>query len=490
MTSWKSVDIEVDANAAADVVLIPAGSDPLAAGSAESLGRVQAAIRSAGFDAREGHWLDVPGDESNRRLLVLGLGAPDGRRDPLFVAGGYLIDAMRALRIARARIPQFPGADMEGQCEAFVKGALLHGYRLDLGRHDPSPPPHPEALVIDAAQEAAAGRARAAVDPVNRARAWVEQPANRLTPTVFAAEAKAALEAAGLSVHVLDKTDLKKIGASALLAVASGSCHEPCLLIAEWRGDSARSEWDAAFVGKGVTFDSGGLNLKTRPVIEKMKFDMGGAAAVLGAAEMIGLRKSKANVVVIVPMTENSIGSAGYRPGDVIDSLGGLTIEVINTDAEGRLVLADGISYAIQNYGPSRIVDVATLTGMITGVLHEEYAGLYANDDDMAAALVAAGTDVGELLWRMPLSANQDYLVDSAVADVANMGAAGFLGLAHGSPAAGAKFLQRFVQGRSWAHVDIAGTAWATRRNDRGGAGATGFGVGMLDRWVAGIEPG
>jgi leucyl aminopeptidase len=309
-----------------------------------------------------------------------------------------------------------------------------------------------------------------------------------LTPTVFADEAQIALEAAGLSVRILGLNELRAIGADALLAVASGSHEEPRLLVAEWRGDTSRVEWDAALVGKGVTYDSGGLNLKTRPVIEKMKFDMGGAAAVLGAAEALALRKAKANVVVVVPMTENSVGSAGYRPGDVIGSLGGLTIEVINTDAEGRLILADGISYALKHYDPGYIVDVATLTGMITGILHEEYAGLYCSDDQLADGLSNAARSVGEALWRLPLSSGQDYLVESQVADVANLGAAGFLGLGGGSPTAGAKFIQRFTDGRPWAHIDIAGTAWATRRTSRSGLGATGFGVATLDRWVANFE--
>jgi leucyl aminopeptidase len=215
---------------------------------------------------------------------------------------------------------------------------------------------------------------------------------------------------------------------------------------------------------------------------------MGGAAAVLGAVEQVASRKAKANIAVVVPMVENSIGSNGYRPGDVIRMLSGQTAEIQNTDAEGRVVVADGVTYGIREYDPRHIVDVATLTGMITGVLHEEYAGLYASDDMLASALADAGEQAGERLWRMPLTPRQDYLVDSTVADVSNLGAPGIFGVGGGSPAAGAKFIERFAKGRSWAHVDIAGTAVVTRRAQRSGPGATGFGVALLDRWIATLE--
>lgn len=483
MTSWKTIHIETGGAADATLVLLTEKDRDARVKTSvdDSLAR---AIEVSGFEAREGRWLDLVRPAEGDRLLLLGLGAPDEGRDRYFVAGGHVIDAMRALRLKRLRLPE--AADPH--VEALVKGALLHSYRLDEGRKHAAPAFHPEALIVSEAQAGAVDRARTRITPVNRARAWTEQPANRLSPTIFAQEAKHVLEAAGFQARILDRAALESLGAHALLAVASGSHEPPCMLVAEWRGAPDRAGWDVALVGKGLTFDGGGLNLKTRPIIEKMKFDMGGAAAVIGAAEAFGQRRAAANVVVIVPMTENSIGSDGYRPGDVISSLDGMTIEVLNTDAEGRLVLADGISFAIQNYAPDRIVDVATLTGMITGVLHEEYAGLYANDDLLADGLAAAGRATGEMLWRLPLSASQDYLVDSTIADVSNLGAPGFLGVGGGSPAAGAKFVQRFARDRKWAHIDIAGTAWSTRRTDRGGAGATGFGVAMLDRWIAGVE--
>ena len=361
---------------------------------------------------------------------------------------------------------------------------LLHGFRLDQGRRDPVPGQFASTLLIAEADGPLAQQARLRADPVNRARAWVEQPANLLTPAVFADEAAAALAPLGVTVRQLGPPELGALGAGGILAVAAGSDNEPRLTIAEWRGAPERDAWDAAFVGKGLTFDAGGLNLKPRPGIAKMKFDMGGAAAVLGAIERLALRKAKANVVAVVPMCENNIDGKSYRPGDVITSLAGLTIDVQDTDAEGRIVLADGVTHAIREYDPAAIVDVATLTGMIMGVLHEDYAGLFTGDDVLAASLSEAGAATHEPLWRLPLVASMDYLVESPVADVSNLGAPGWFGVGTGSPVAGAKFIERFAKDRRWAHLDIAGTGWASRRSSRGGPGATGFGVALLDRWV------
>jgi leucyl aminopeptidase len=260
------------------------------------------------------------------------------------------------------------------------------------------------------------------------------------------------------------------------------------MVAAEWRGDPDREGWDVALVGRGLTFDGGGLNLKSRPIIEKMKFDMSGGAAVLGALQLAASRQSRCNAVALVPMVENVIDALAYRPGDVITSMAGLTIEVTDTDAEGRLVLADALPYGLRTYDPNFIIDIATLTGAITSVLHEEFAVCYATDDALARDLTNAGEAVGERLWRLPLDSSQDYLVDSEVADVANVGAPGFLQLGRGSPTAGAKFLQRFVPKTPWAHNDIAGTTWASRRSAMSGKGATGFGVRLIDCWLSDME--
>jgi leucyl aminopeptidase len=394
---------------------------------------------------------------------------------------------MRALRLASIKMPTAADAQSEERLEQLILGALLHSFRPEHSRAHPGPAFEPQTLIIDSKDALLAENAERIAHAVNRARAWVERPANLLTPPVFAAESQ-ALEHSGARVRILDAHELASLGAGGILAVGRGAEHGPNLVVVEWQGNSRSGAWDAVLVGKGLTYDGGGLNLKTPPVIEKMKFDMAGAAAVLGAVELAAMRKANCNVVAVVPLVENAIDARSYRPGDVIHSLSGLSIEVLNTDAEGRIVLADALTYGLTYYNPHFIVDVATLTGAMTSILHEEFAGCYANDDVLAAALGDAGELTGERIWRLPLDSSQDYLVDSAIADVANIGAPGFLGLGGRSPTAGAKFLQRFVGDARWAHLDIAGTAMSSRRTGLSGKGATGFGVRLLDAWLRHLE--
>jgi leucyl aminopeptidase len=479
MTSWTSIEIATGADAAPTLVF--ASGETLFAPDALRE-RTASLVGSAGFDAKPGRWLDLVG-EAGERLIVIAV-AGDGNADRWRSAGGYIVDAIRALQLKAARLPAAASLGIGDALADLVEGVLLHGYRLDQGRRDPVPGQFASTLLIAEDDSGLADRARLRADPVNRARAWVEQPANLLTPAVFADEAEAALAPLGVTVRQLGPADLEALGAGGILAVAAGSENEPRLTIAEWRGAPERESWDAAFIGKGLTFDAGGLNLKPRPGIAKMKFDMGGGAAVLGAIERLALRKAPVNIVAIVPMCENNIDGKSYRPGDVITSLAGLTIDVQDTDAEGRIVLADGVTYAITEYDPGVIVDVATLTGMIMGVLHEDFAGLFTSDDALAASLTEAGAAAHEPLWRLPLVASMDYLVESPVADVSNLGAPGWFGMGTGSPVAGAKFIEKFAKDRRWAHLDIAGTGWASRRSSRCGPGATGFGVALLDRWA------
>lgn len=479
MTSWTSFEIGTDGAGAPTLVF--AAGDALFVPEALRA-RVAASIGSTGFDAKPGRWLDLVG-EAGDRVVVVGVGGSDSP-DRWRSAGGHLVDAARALHLKAVRLPAAAELSIEAALADLLEGVLLHGFRLDQGRGDPVPGQFASTLHIAAGDAALVEQARLRADPVNRARAWVEQPANLLTPAVFADEAGAALEPLGITVRQLGPAELETLGAGGILAVAAGSANEPRLTIAEWRGAPEREGWDAAFVGKGLTFDAGGLNLKPRPGIARMKFDMAGGAAVLGAVERLARRKAAANVVAIVPMCENNIDGKSYRPGDVITSLAGLTIDVQDTDAEGRIVLADAVTYAIREYDPGTIVDVATLTGMIMGVLHEDFAGLFTSDDALAASLTEAATSAHEPLWRLPLVASMDYLVESPVADVSNLGAPGWFGAGGGSPVAGAKFIEKFAKGRRWAHLDIAGVGWATRRSSRSGPGATGFGVALLDQWI------
>lgn len=484
MTSWTTFKICSGAASKALIGFIYAGR---AWGAPQVLNAHTSVIAEMSHDLNPGGHLDIIGRNGVDRIILIKLGdeVPHGGWHD---AGGHVVAAMRALNIASGRLPTSENMGADCDYSALIEGVLLHSFRHDQSRSQPRTDQVEAEVVIADDDRIHLEQAIMQTTPVNRARAWVEQPANLLTPATFAEEAASALLGQGVGVRILDLAALVDLGAGGLLAVSSGSANEPRLVVAEWRGDPHRAGWDVALVGKGVTFDAGGLNLKARPAISKMKLDMAGAAAVIGALELIAARRVKRNVVVVVPMTENTIDGKAYRPGDVITSLSGLTIEVQDTDAEGRIILADGISYAIDHYDPSYVVDIATLTGAMFSILQEDYAGLFTADDALATSLLTAGTDSGEPLWRLPLEARQDYLVESSVADVSNLAVPGLFGMSAGSAAGGAKFLERFVKGRSWAHLDMAGVAWLSRRTGRVGPGASGFGVALLNRWIDLLE--
>lgn len=423
------------------------------------------------------------------RVVVIGCGKlPTASDEAAFweAAGAAVIDGLRALKIESAALSgalQPAGIDAAKAAHHFAVGATLASYCcVAYRKHAPRDHFEVNALSLSAGDWKASASGRELGDAVNWARALTDAPANLLTPQTFAAEFQ-SLEALGVEVEILDVAELKRIGAGGLLAVGQGSVNAPCMVICRWHGRKGKGQ-DIGFVGKGLTFDAGGLNVKMPPGIAKMKFDMAGAAAVAGALRAIATRKAPVNIVAALPLCENLIDAAGYRPGDVITSLSGLTIEVDNTDAEGRIVLADAISHLINEYQPRLLVDIATLTGNMLASLHEEYAGLFTTDDALAAALNEAGNRSGDSLWRMPLSKRQDYMVESEIADVKNVGAPGFFGVGSGSAIAGAKFLERFAAGTRWAHVDIAGTAWVTRPRTGIAKGPTGFGVRLLDAFA------
>jgi leucyl aminopeptidase len=274
---------------------------------------------------------------------------------------------------------------------------------------------------------------------------------------------------------------MEKLGMGALLGVAQGSAREGRLLVLRWNGGSKGAQ-PVAFVGKGVTFDTGGISIKPAAGMEAMKWDMGGAGAVAGAMKAIALRKAKTNVVGICGLVENMPGGNAQRPGDVVTTMSGQTVEVINTDAEGRLVLADAVTYVQRNYNPSTIVDLATLTGAILISLGHEWAGLFSNNDELAAQLQHVGEDSGDRLWRMPLGEPFDRLIDSPIADMKNVGPR------EGGSITAAQFIQRFIEnGVRWAHVDMAGKAWSDKPGTTYDKGATGFGVRLLDEYVADV---
>lgn len=309
------------------------------------------------------------------------------------------------------------------------------------------------------------------------ARDLVNEPANVLSPPEFTGRLR-ALEAEGLKVEVLDERELRSLGMNALLAVGQGSSQPSSAVILRWNGaPQAKQDGNLVFIGKGVCFDSGGISIKPSQGMEDMKGDMAGAAAVAGALLSLARRKAPVQAVGLAGLVENMPGGAAIRPGDIITSASGKTIEILNTDAEGRLVLADLLWYAQAHLQPRLIVTLATLTGAIMVALGKENAGLFANDDTLANQIFQAGLDTGETAWRLPLSKKYDKALDSKLADMKNIG-----GRDAGAITA-AQFLQRFVnQGTPWAHLDIAGTAMGSSATDINHSWGSGYGVRLLDR--------
>ena len=307
----------------------------------------------------------------------------------------------------------------------------------------------------------------------------VTEPANIIYPESFVERCKHLAEL-GVEISVLDDKDMAALGMGALLGVAQGSRRPARLLVMKWDGTGGSQERPVALVGKGVTFDTGGISIKPAAGMEDMKWDMGGAGAVAGAMKALAGRKAKAYVVGVCGLVENMPDGNAQRPGDIVTSMSGQTIEVLNTDAEGRLVLCDALHWVQEKYNPEYIVDLATLTGAIIVSLGSEYAGLFSNSDELADKLTAAGKASGDPLWRFPLSKAYNKMIDSPIADMKNIGGKGA-----GSITA-AQFLGRFIKdGVKWAHLDIAGTVWADKAGPVWDKGATGFGVRLLDRFVA-----
>lgn len=313
------------------------------------------------------------------------------------------------------------------------------------------------------------------------ARDLINEPPNVLHPEEFAKRAKTLLSKLGVKVDVLGEAEMKKLGMGSLLGVGQGSDRESQLVVMHWTGARKKADSPVAFVGKGVCFDSGGLSLKTGAGMMGMKGDMGGAAAVVGAMQALATRKAKVNAVGVIGLVENMPDSKAQRPDDVVKSMSGQTIEVLNTDAEGRLVLADAMTYAQRKFKPKFVIDLATLTGAIIMALGPEHAGLFSNDDKLSARITDAGKAVGEPVWRLPLGPGYDKLLRSKIADMKNIG-----GPSAGSITA-AQFLLRFVENKTpWAHLDIAGVAWQDgEQKAHAPSWGLGWGVRILNELVA-----
>ncbi len=418
------------------------------------------------------------------RIVVIGLGKAaelDGRA--LEAAGAAAASALKNSARGFIAADGLPAELPAGLAAHAGLGAVLGAYRFDRYRTREKGEDKPRlaslsVLMADpAAGRAAWGALAAVAQGVFIARDLVSEPANVLSPPVFASRIE-ALSSLGLAVEVLGPEAMRGLRFGALLGVAQGSDTEARTVIMRWNGGAA-GEAPLAFVGKGVTFDSGGISIKPAGGMEDMKWDMAGAGAVVGLMAALAGRKARVNAVGIVGLVENMLSGSAQRPGDVVTSASGQTVEVINTDAEGRLVLADVLWYAQERFKPRFMVDLATLTGAIIVALGHEHAGLFSNDDVLAQNLIEAGTASGEGLWRMPLGEAYDKLLRSDIADMKNIG-----GRPGGSITA-AQFLQRFVNNVPWAHLDIAAMAWSSKDAPTVPKGATAFGVRLLDRLVA-----
>ena len=363
-------------------------------------------------------------------------------------------------------------------------GARLGTYRFDTYRTKEKPEKKPSLvqLVVLSEDRAQAQQRFRALDTLAESvfftRDLVTEPPNILYPRTLADRA-ASLAKLGVKIEVLNGAKLAKLSMGSLLGVAQGSANEPYVVVMQWIGARNANAAPVALIGKGVTFDSGGLSLKAPAGMEEMKFDMAGSAAVIGTMRALAARKAKVNAVGVVGLVENMPSSKAQRPGDVVTSMSGQTIEVLNTDAEGRLVLADILWYAKERFKPQAMINLATLTGAIIVALGHHHAGLFSNDDELAAKLTAAGEVEGERLWRMPMGDDYDKDIDSDIADMKNIGGKG------GGSIIGAQFLKRFVGDTPWAHLDIAGTAWLHKDSATVPKGATGFGVRLLNRYIA-----
>jgi leucyl aminopeptidase len=471
------------------VLLMPEGEPPAGlaaeAGTASG-GAIARALEAAGFKGRKGQstTLWAPGAGFSK-VVAIGLGkAAELSPETAEAAGGTIAGATASEREATVAADGLP-AELAAH---LALGATLRAWRFDRYRTKEKEEDKPKlerlsfAAANPAAAKAAFGPMRAVADGVFLARELGSEPPNVLHPIEMAERCR-ALEKLGVEVEVMGLKELRRLGFGAMIGVAQGSQHEPRLVVMQWKGATRVARKPApkpiALIGKGVTFDTGGISIKPAGGMEDMKYDMAGAAAVIGAMAALAGRRAKADVIGLVGLVENMPSGTAQRPGDVVRTHSGQTVEVINTDAEGRLVLADVLWYCQDRFDPRCMVDLATLTGSIVVALGHEHCGLFSNDDELASRIAAAGRAVGEAAWRMPLGEAYDKQIKSDIADMKNVG-----GRPGGSITA-AQFLQRFVNGRPWAHLDIAGTAWTTKDRPTVPKGASAFGVRLLDRLVA-----
>ena len=446
-------------------------------------GQISALIASKALDVDKGGTASIPApvNLSVSKLHLIAAGKLDSHLDYEVLGGKiYSVLGKEQSDACTVYIPEFQSADLAG---IVASGVLLKSWDFPkyFTKKESTDFCQVKTVSVMTLQSADAERKFKELEQVAEGvfltRHVCSEPPNVIYPETLAAEAK-KLESLGLKVEVLGEAELENLGCHSLLGVAQGSAKESKLVVMQWNGGKA-GDAPVAFVGKGVTFDTGGISLKPAQDMDDMKWDMGGAAAVLGVMRALAGRKAAVNAIGVMGLVENMPDGNAQRPGDVVKSMSGQTIEILNTDAEGRLVLADALWYTQDRFKPTHMINLATLTGAIIISLGDEYAGLFSNNDELASSLNDSGLTVGEKLWRLPLAKAYDKQIDSVIADMKNIGN----GRSAGSITA-AQFLQRFVNETKWAHLDIAGTAWNKKAGDLYQAGSTGFGVRLLNMWV------
>jgi len=470
------------------VLIAEDGTFPASAAALDTAGTLRRALAIADFKGRFGAVVEIlaPSGSDLDSIVAVGIGDP-AKLDSFswLKLGGVIAGHCRRAGDVGILVDVVGTAPSAEDAANVGAGILLRSYSFDKYKTRPDQKDKPKpgdgvkfALLVakPAPAKAAFAEAQAVATGVNLARDLVNEPANALGPVEFADRAE-ALQALGVKVDVLAEKQLRKLGMGALLGVAQGSVRPPRVVVMHWQG-GAKGAPPIAFIGKGVVFDTGGNSIKPAASMEDMRGDVGGAAAVVGAMHALAARKAKVNAIGIIGCVENMVDGNAQRPGDIVTSMSGQTIEVLNTDAEGRLVLADIMWYCQQQFRPKLMIDLATLTGAITVALGQHHAGLFSNDDDLAAKLTAAGLATHERVWRMPLGSEYDKLIDSKNADMKNIGGR------YGGAITAAQFLQRFVKDTPWAHLDIAGTALGSPSSEINQSWASGFGVRLLDRFA------
>ncbi|WP_333666580.1 leucyl aminopeptidase [Parvibaculum sp.] len=454
-------------------------------------GALKRAVKAAGFTGKSGTYVELVGPQGigASRVLLAGLGKSAAVSSAgLEKVGGELVgrigktkDTALVIVLDGIAAPKLPAADAAARV-AF--GAKLRSYSFEkykTKKKDDDAKKDVKSLTVMTRAAASARKEYAVLSKVAEGmfltRDLVNEPANILFPAEFAKRTK-ALSKLGVKVEVLGEAQMKKLGMGSLLGVGYGSQHQSQLVVMRWMGGKTGDK-PVAFVGKGVCFDTGGISLKPAASMEDMKGDMGGAACVTGLMHTLAARKAKVNAIGVIGLVENMPDGKAQRPGDIVTSMSGQTIEVINTDAEGRLVLADALWYTQNRFKPKFMIDLATLTGAIMVALGKEYAGLFSNDDKLSKQLGSAGDAEGEKVWRMPMGSAYDKLIDSRFADMKNVGGR------DGGSITAAQFLQRFVNKVPWAHLDIAGTAMASPQTATNQSWGSGWGVRILNRLVA-----